>query len=73
MWDYGVGGLGWLWMGVMMVLFWGGVIVVAVWAFRSFAGPRAGADPAFDLLRRRLAAGEITPEEFERLRKALGA
>ena len=73
MWNYGFGNLDWLWMGAMMLLFWGGLIVLAVWAIRTIAGPRHGSDPAIDVLRRRLAAGEITQDEFERLRKALGA
>jgi putative membrane protein len=53
-----------------MVLFWGGIITLAVFAFRAFAGPK-GNDQAIDLLRRRLAGGEITQEEFEKTRKAL--
>ena len=72
MWNYGFGGLDWLWMGVMMLLFWGGAIVLGVWAIRSFAGRRQDSDPAFDVLRRRLASGEISQDEFERLKKALG-
>ena len=73
MWYYGAGGLGWLWMSSMMLLFWGGVIVLGVWAIRSFAGSRQTGDGALDVLRRRLAAGEITPEEYEKTKKALGA
>ena len=73
MWYYGWGGWGWLWMGGMMLLFWSGVIVPAIWAIRSFTGPRHAGDAALDVLRRRLAAGEITPDEFEKTKKALGA
>lgn len=73
MWDYGGGGWGWLWMSATMLFFWGGLIVLAVWAFRSFAGPRPTSDAAIEVLRRRLAAGEITTEEFEKTKKALGA
>lgn len=73
MWYYGWGGSDWFWMGGMMLLFWGTVIVLAIWAIRSFAAPRQGGDAALDVLRRRLAAGEITPDEFEKTRKALGA
>jgi uncharacterized membrane protein len=72
MWFYDGGGWTWLWMGGMMVLFWGGVILLAIWAIRVFAGPRHSGDPAIDTLRRRLAAGEISPEDFEKTRKALG-
>ena len=73
MWYYGMdGGWNWLWMGGMMVLFWGGVFLLAFWAIRSFSGPRHGGDEAMTLLRKRLAAGEISPEDFEKTKKALG-
>lgn len=69
MWGY-YGGWSWLWMAVMMILLWSGIIAVAVFAIRAFAAPRAG-DQALAVLRRRLASGEITQEEFENTRKAL--
>ena len=69
MWGYFDGG-NWLWMAGMMVLFWGGIIVLAVFAIRTFTGPK-GNDLALDVLRRRLAGGEITQEEFEKTRNAL--
>ena len=72
MWTYGMDGWSGLWMGSMMVLFWGGVILLAIWAIRGFSGPRRTGDTAIDTLRRRLAAGEISPEDFEKTKKALG-
>lgn len=69
MWGYTDGWIT-LWMGVMMVLFWSGIIALAIYAVRAFGG-RGGNDPAMDLLRRRLAGGEISQEEFEKTRKAL--
>ncbi len=69
MWGYADGG-SWLWMAAMMIVFWGGVIALAVVAIRAFTGPKGG-DQAMDLLRRRLAGGDITQEEFEKTRKAL--
>lgn len=69
MWGY-YDGWGWLWMAAMMVLVWGGIITVAVFAVRAFTGPRAG-DQALEVLRQRLASGEISQEEFEKTRKAL--
>jgi putative membrane protein len=69
MWGY-YDGWSMLWMGGMMVLFWGGIIALVLFAVRSFSGPR-GNDQAIDILRRRLASGEITQEEFEKTRKAL--
>ena len=74
MWGY-LGGP-WGWAGpVMMLVFWvlviGGVAVV----LRSWwASPRAhdGAD-ALSVLRRRYAAGELTREEYLRMRDDLGS
>jgi hypothetical protein len=50
-WSDGGWGFGWLLMSVMMVVFWGGLIAVAVWAVRSFSPERprssaAGPSPA---------------------------
>lgn len=73
MWYYGWGGWEWLWMAAMMVLFWGGLIVLGVWAIRSLTGTRHAGDQALDVLRKRLAAGEISPEDYEKTKKALGA
>jgi putative membrane protein len=73
MWYYGAGAWDWLWMGAMMLLFWGGIVALAIWAIRSAGTGRQAGDAALDLLRRRLAAGEISPEEYEKTKKALGA
>jgi putative membrane protein len=69
MWGYFDGG-NWLWMAGMMVLFWGGIIVLAIVAIRAFTGSTSN-DPAMDVLQRRLAGGEITQDEFEKTRRAL--
>jgi putative membrane protein len=69
MWGY-FDGANWFWMAGMMVLFWGGIIVLAVIAIRAFTGSK-GNDQALEVLRRRLAGGEITADEFEKTRKAL--
>ena len=69
MWGYYDGSI-WLWMAAIMVLFWGGIFAIAVYAIRAFTGPR-GTDQAMDVLRRRFASGEITSDEFEKMRKAL--
>lgn len=70
MWYYGGGGWGWLWMALMMLVFWGALIAVAVWAIRSGLGSRRESD-AIDVLRRRLAAGEISQEDFEKTKRIL--
>lgn len=68
MWGY-YDGWGSLWMISMIVLMWGGVAVLIAFAVRTFNG--GGHDRSLDVLRRRLASGEITPEEFERTRRLL--
>lgn len=59
-----------LWL-LFVVLFWGGLIALLVWAVRSSTAPRSRPDTAMEVLRRRLAAGEITPEEYEHIRRLL--
>lgn len=65
-------GYGWWGMG-MMALFWVGVIVLVIWAVRTFATPRqALAEPdALEIVQRRYARGEINHEEFQQMREAL--
>ncbi|MHB8588487.1 MAG: SHOCT domain-containing protein [Candidatus Dormibacteraceae bacterium] len=55
MWGYFDGG-SWLWM--------------AAFVIRALSGTKSD-DQAVDLLRRRLAGGEITQEEFEKTSKSL--
>jgi putative membrane protein len=69
MWYYGSGGWGWLWMTVIMLVFWGGLIAVAVWAIRSGLGSRR--NDAMEVLRRRLATGEISQDDFEKTKRIL--
>ncbi len=75
MWPYYAGDgwswVSWIWMAGMMVVFWGGVILLAVWLIRSVSGPRAGGDDAMNTLRRRLASGEISQDEFEKTKRLL--
>jgi putative membrane protein len=74
MWYWGSGyGWGMALFGVlMMFLFWGGIALAIVYLVRSLGGSRPmQSDNAMDTLRRRLAAGEITSEEFERISKVL--
>ena len=64
---------GWVIGLVMTLLFWGGLIVLVIWAVRSFSGRARSADSAMDILRRRLAAGEITQDQYEKTRRVLEA
>ncbi len=69
---YGFGPGAMLLSGLLMLLFWGGLIALVVWAVQRFAGGgRLAAEDPTAILRRRLAAGEITQEQFEQARRAL--
>ena len=70
---YGMGGFG----GIVMILFWGLIIVGVVLVIRHFTAGHGGAssssaerDP-LRILRERYANGEIDTEEFEERRKML--
>jgi len=74
--------MGWwmLWGGLMMVLFWGAVIALVVWAVQALAGRQAGQRPnppatgrsnPLDIAKERYARGEIDREEFEQLKRDL--
>ena len=77
-----MGGWGWgmgLLDGLGMLLFWGLIIGLVVWLVvtltrsgQSSAARGAQPDSALETLRRRLAAGEITPQEYDALRQKLG-
>jgi putative membrane protein len=68
MWPYYYYGWSWPWMAGFMIVFWIGVIVLAVWLIRSLG---RSDDDAMAILRRRLAAGEISQDEYEKTRRAL--
>jgi putative membrane protein len=71
MWGWG-GGWWWLLMPIGMIVFWGGIIALIVWAIHQFSPNRGGGDKAIDIARARYARGEISQEEFDRLRRDLG-
>jgi len=74
---YGMGGFG----GIVMILFWGFIIVGAVLVIRYFTSGqvpgRKGSSPyeiqsdPLQILRERYARGEIDTEEYEERRKIL--
>ena len=67
-------GWGWMWMGLMMILFWGGLIVLVVLLLRGGGFGRKEESPglpapgpdATEILRARFARGEINEEEYRR-------
>ncbi len=76
----------WGGMGIMMlvglafmVLFWGGIIFLIIWAVKQIASPRResvppaapGKSTPLEIARERYARGEITKEQYEQLRKDL--
>ena len=72
MWGGGYG-MGFFGVG-MMLLFWGAIILLAVMAVR-WVSDRDSKIPdgpaALDILKERLAKGEIDPEDYENRRKVL--
>lgn len=56
----------------MMVLFWGGIVALILWAVQGL-GRRddSRSQSPMDIAKERLARGEITNQEFEQIRQAL--
>jgi len=77
MWEIGMG----LGGGLMMVLFWGVLIVGAVWLARGLfpngqQPPASATRPdasAEDILKQRYARGEISKEQYDQMRHDLSA
>lgn len=60
---------------ILMVVFWGGIIALIVWAVVRFTGHRNTSidyknDP-LNIAKERYAKGEITKEQFEQIKKDL--
>lgn len=74
MW-HGFEGIGWGWMGlgmIHMLLFWVVwiALLVALVRWLSGSGPDAGVDP-MKILKARYAKGELSREEFERMKREI--
>lgn len=68
--EYGMGGGGM----IFMVLFWVVIIVGAIYLIKLLAGKgsnNAQAESAEEILKKRYAKGEISQEEFEKIKKDL--
>ncbi len=71
-------GMGWGWMvfgGIWMVVFWGGLIALVVWGVKKLTernGSSSKRDP-LDIAKERYAQGEISEEEYQRLKKDLAS
>lgn len=77
----GWGNSGWLWwmpMGLMMLLFWGLVIVALIllvrwlWTQSQQRGGSPAAETPLDVLKKRYARGEITKADFDRIKQDIG-
>lgn len=75
-WCGGMSAWGWL----LMALLWGGFLAIVVWAIarlfpraRSRHDGHGGQESAASLLDRRLAAGEIDEDTYQRLRGDLAS
>lgn len=74
-------GFGWIGMVVELVFFLAilaGVVLVVMWAIRSFGGGGGAAGPAVDdramqIAKERFAKGEITKDEYQEIIKHLGS
>jgi len=70
-------GGGWLWMALMMIFAAVVIVVIVFLLVRPFYENRAGSnqltDSPLDIAKRRYAAGEITAEEFEKIKRDLGS
>lgn len=70
MWGFGAFGM------VFMVLFWGLLIFLFVWGITRLTVGQKGSisdshESSLEILKRRLASGEITDEEYEKTRKKI--
>ena len=71
------GDVGWGWMALMMVLmvlFWGAIIVGVVWLIRAAfdRGPGPRSESPTEVLERRVAEGAISVEDYRERRAVLG-
>ena len=68
---YGMGFVGW----IFMLLFWGliivGLVLVVRWLWDQGRPGTGGADSPQEILKRRYARGEISKEEFDRMKQDL--
>ena len=74
MWDIPLG-MGWVWLfgGLWMIIFWGGLIALIVWIVKKVSDRGVSSPPKdpLQLAKERYAGGEINQKEFEQLKKDL--
>jgi putative membrane protein len=70
-WGYGMGWFGWIFMIVFWIAVIGGVVLLVRWIglpTDKGRGPQSQ-ESALDILKKRYAKGEISKEEYERIKK----
>jgi putative membrane protein len=72
--DMGFGGLGFLWMAI----FWIGILAAAIWLLGNIfprgnvnQSPPEAPDSAVEIVKQRYASGEISQEEYAKIRHDL--
>ena len=70
-WPFGTA-MGW-WMVAWIVIFWGGLIALIVWVVKKVTerGSSSAKRDPLDVAKERYARGDISREEFERIKKDL--
>lgn len=66
------GGMVWMLLCVFFgIILLAGIVLLIVWAIKKLVkgGSNRNEDTALDILKKRYARGEITSEEFERMRR----
>jgi uncharacterized membrane protein len=76
-WSAGAWGtFDWPWPGIVwfiaFLLFWGGLLALLIWAVLLSSSSRRDNHESYDeILRRRLSNGDISQDEYERIRSML--
>ncbi|MBR9699333.1 SHOCT domain-containing protein [Candidatus Woesearchaeota archaeon] len=69
----GFGGFGSGFGFLFMILFWGLIIWLIVWIVQQYVKPKKGKRQSpIEILNSRLARGEITTAEYDKLKKKIG-
>ena len=74
MW-HGMEGIGWGWIGlglVHMIFFWAIVILIFAGLVKWLTGKSLDESSAIDILKARYAKGDLTRDEFDRMKRDLG-